>query len=228
MNDKFQIARTRYSPTGFAALNFNDEDTVETINQFGFKDILLSGPFATYLPKVDKFRSVFELGCEIVHGIPSLYEGVGLENIEIYVGRTTKGTIFSNARFKIQNGYDGMIAFGKCEMEKAKKFEHLYQAIVMKQQENDALCVKDVLNKRAHGGGPELDDVAVIYLAWKLSARPGYIGFPDAEVRQLIADELYDDERLEDRVPGRETLMTALEAAKRVGTKQHLYWGKFE
>lgn len=223
----FLNSNNRFSRSGFPALDLRNEVVRGALYEINSQQRSLTrGLFTSYLPKYAQFRPTFELGCEVVHGIPSLYKGSSLGNLKIYIGRTTRETFAQNAFYKMQNGYDGMVAFVRCEMQSAKRFEKLYQAIVMKQAEKDALCVRCILNKRAHGGGPECSSEALIYIAWKISGAAGSVNYPCATVRSEIVAELYDDGRFVEILPGKTSIREALTAAKRLGTRQHLYWGK--
>lgn len=229
MPKKIETAPTRSTISGYAAINLKDPETKEVLLRSRFRNRFENrsprkGPFLRGLPKISRFRTIYELGCGVVHGIPNLYFDIDLDNLEIYIGRTTSENLYANASFKAQNNYDGMIPFAMCDMRDAVRFETLYQAIIMLQRKKDALCVKGILNRRAWGGGPMAGPTAVIYIAWRVSRGVGKIGFPDVKIRNEIANEVHDDNRLFEIAPSKESIVRALEAARRVRTCVHSYW----
>jgi hypothetical protein len=222
--------RTRTSAIGFPAIDLNDEEIFRRLNNAYFsREIeLLSkrSKFVKNLPLINSFRSAYTFGSEVIHGIPGLYTNIDLDNLEIYIGRTTKTTFLGNIFYKAKQNFDGVVVFAKCEMQRAKKYEKLCQAILMKQRLHKGLCVKGILNKRAHSGGPENDTEALIYVAWKISRATGYIGFPTIDTRYEIAHEIMIENNTREISPGLQTLVKALESARRPRTCQHIYWEK--
>lgn len=210
-------ARTRASEGGYMAVPVWNEKFWSA----RYQDVVKERLFVERLGHYRRFSDLYRVACEVIHGIPGLYENVGLENIAVYLGRSSKNSFLENCRWKSLKEYEGCIAFATTDDDCYKRHEKLAIDIALTQKRLRALCVKDVLNKRAHAGGAEPDSTPILYVAWKIRVS-GEVGWPDVKARAAIIETINCNEH--EQLPNAGSLERALQAAKRIGTSQSVYW----
>ena len=180
--------------------------------------------FTSRLKTLKQFSDIYREASKTIHGIADLYDGVEMGHIKIYLGRSDTNNFLSNCSFKSRNGYDGCVPICKVDIKNYKRAEKFAIFLLKKQKEKGALCVGDVLNQQAFGGGPGATAMPILYVAWKISPRESSIGKPSKEVRweiARVANEKYDGETY---CPGVSSLIRALEGAFVWSRKIKLSW----
>jgi hypothetical protein len=106
-----------------------------------------------------------------IHGLEALHRTAMREQLEVYIGRASESTLAQRwkSHHKARGHNYGAVVF-TCERDKAEVLEDIAIKALKKLRERDALCVgsANVWNGNA-GKPPRRDEVAVIYMTWKIS-----------------------------------------------------------
>jgi hypothetical protein len=119
-------------------------------------------------PEYERFAPAAKRAIRVIHGLPSLFRGRSLDEIELYVGRTACDPRSLRGRWRChENGRDhrfGVVLF-VCPTDRVQIWERAANRLVKRLEKRRALCVANAL---AGGPGPLPNwKFSCIYLTWR-------------------------------------------------------------
>lgn len=143
-------------------------------------------------PRYDSFACAIRHAIKIIHGVPTLFHDIALNELDVYVGRTAAAAGSLRGRWRDGEGRrdheHGVVLF-RCPTEKVRAWEAAANRLVTLLRTRRALCVANV---HADGRGPLPDaDESCVYLTFRLGRRRVCSAIERAaldEIAALVAD----------------------------------------
>jgi len=149
-----------------------------------------------------KYKSAIERIIKCIHGLERFHKKTSREQIEIYIGRSTKSTLknrWTEHMNKKQHTH-GLILF-TCSHEWVEDLEKVGIKVLKKLKDKELLCVKDIKNLTAskRGRKPKEED-AIVYMTWRDTHSSTTWRKPTKENIREISEEIYSEIRDEIKI----------------------------
>lgn len=132
------------------------------------EDAVLAGIAAA--PQYDvRVANAIRRTIEMIHGLDDLHARAGLEDIEVYLGRSSEsaGHVLSRWRAHRENrGHKYAAVLFTCDAYRAEDLEGVAVKVLTRLKDYNTLCVGNANVARGGGGGAPATDRALIYMTW--------------------------------------------------------------
>lgn len=158
---------------------------LEEMNRATLDDLLVGAPeFVRFAPAAKR-------AIRIIHGLPSLFRGCTLDEIEVYIGRTACEPDSLRGRWRCHQS-DRSHRFGVvlfvCPTDCVQVWERAANRLIKRLQKRRALCVANVT---AGGQGPlPAARWSCIYLTWRFVRPRNCVPVREAHL-ETLAHEVY-------------------------------------
>ena len=149
-----------------------------------------------------KYKSAIERIIKCIHGLERFHKKTSRDQIEIYIGRSTKSTLKNRwtEHMNKKHHTHGLILF-TCSHEWVEDLEKIGIKVLKKLKDNEMLCVKDIKNVTTskRGKKPKKED-AIVYMTWRDTHSSTKWQKPTIENIRKISEEIYYETRDEIKI----------------------------
>ena len=161
---------------------------------------------------------------EVIHGLQDLHLRAGLDDIEVYLGRSSHSSDHVLSRWRSHREHRGhkfATVLFTCDAERAERLEGVAVKILKRLKNYGTLCVSNANVMGGGGGGLPATRVAVVYMTWRTGADPTEYQKPGVDVIRHGASEV---SAAVQHVIAPRQLETGLMALKRLQIRAPMEW----
>jgi len=161
---------------------------------------------------------------EVIHGLDDLHMRASLEDIEVYLGRSSDSPEHVLRRWRAHrenHGHRFATVLFTCDAERAAHLEGVAVKLLKSLKDCNTLCVANANVMRGGGGGAPATERAVVYLTWRSDAPPTDFWRPGVDVIRAVAAHVSSDVG---HVVAKRQLECGLMALKRLSMRAPMEW----